>query len=262
MTQGASAREATLEVEPAEQGREGWAAAVVQAKDSLFVRDAVASAKQQIGEHERGRVWEGKIQGRAGEIIACEARRGARDLNDHCSGNFPVYDLVDRHGFISVKTHLRRSDGELPLPSYAHDLRVAIGTTWRPREGLAAGKNGPDFAAERLWRLREDDPAAWVRLSRSLPSDAGTASNADKLAAVMEQHALLAVPADHVAPAREYVERVAQLHPDRYGLDSSGSESQRRLAAHELAQRIVPLKRGVTGDIIADQVAAATRRRR
>ena len=247
-----------------EKARESLAAHTAQqaVETRLTVDSAVESAREEIGRHRNVVVREGKIRGRAGEILAHEGHPGTLDLNDVCANHFPVYDLVGRRGFISVKTRVDRLDGSIPVESYAHDLRVAAGVTRRPEYGKYAGMTGVDIAAQRLWQMRENNSQAWRQIARHMPDRAREATSGAELAVAMQKDYRLAIPEDHVKSAREYVERVAQLHPQLYGLPENLSEKELGSRAQELSHRIVPAKAGISSKVIADRVDAYMRRHR
>lgn len=264
MTSQSDIGDRTKVADAGKKAPEGLTAQAAQkvAETRLAVDSAVESAREEIGRHRNVVVRESKIRGRAGEILAHEGHPGTLDLNDVCTNNFPVYDLVGRRGFISVKTRVDRPDGSPPVESYAHDLRVAGGLTRRPEYGKYAGMTGVDIAAQRLQQMKENAPKAWDHVSRHVPDHSRAATTYAELATAMQKDFRLAIPDDHVKSAREYIERVAQLHPQLYGLPENLSESDLIFRARELSRRIVPARIGISSKMIADRIDAQTKRHR
>lgn len=227
----------------------------------LRVADAVQQAREEVGRHKNPTVRDYKMQGRSGELLAHEARPYSIDVNEHLP-NHPVYDLYDRNHAYSVKTRLNGKDGSVPVGNYAHDLRVATGAIPPSKRGRYAGMQGVDITAERLTALKTERPEVWHQLRKSLPSEMVQAKDASHMASVMKDKAQLLVPADHVSPTREYIERVAQLHPNTYGLSEKLSPEKLESAAKDLASRVKPIARDVSSGTIQEFVSRATRPQR
>lgn len=224
----------------------------------MATADAVQQAKAEIGRHKNAEVRGYKIQGRTGELLAHKARPGSIDVNEDLR-NHPVYDLYDRNHAYSVKTRLNKPDGSAPVANYAHDLRVATGAIPPAEGGRYAGMQGVDVAADRLTALKTEQPELWQRLSKHMPSELVHAKDATAMASTMKDKAELLVPADHVAATRSYVERVAQLHPEKYGLPSDLTSDQIASAARGLADRVKPIAKGVTSETIENYVDKAVK---
>lgn len=227
-------------------------------RTDLRVADAVQQARIEVGRHKNPTVRGRKVQGRLGELLAHEARPNSIDVNEHLP-NHPVYDLYDRNHAYSVKTRLNGKDGSVPVGNYAHDLRVATGAIPPAERGRYAGMQGVDITAERLTALKTKRPEVWHQLRKRLPSEMVQTKDASHMASVMKDKAQLLVPADHVSPTREYIERVAQLHPENYGLPSNLTFNQRAAAARDLAVRVKPIAKDVTSETIENYVDKAVK---
>lgn len=230
-------------------------------RNQMLIAEAVQRAKAEIGHHRSPEVRSFKIRGRAGELIACESRSGSIDINT-LMRNHPVYDLYDSKHAYSVKTRLNKPDGSIPVANYAHDLRVMIGVVCPTRNGRYAGMRGVDLAAERLITLRTEQPETWYRICKSIPAEIAQAEDTKAMASVMIDKSILLIPADHVAAVRDYIERAAQQHPERYGLSSDLSSDQLASAAQELSRRVQPIARGVTSEMIEQFVSKAVKPQR
>lgn len=255
------ARAASQSTDRAQERGEAQAASFGRSQRiELQVADAVQQARLEVGKHKNTLVRGHKTQGRTGELLAHEARPNSVDVNQVLR-NHPVYDLYDSQHAYSVKTRHNRPDGSAPVGNYAHDLRVAIGALPPSERGRYAGLQGVDIAAERLSACKSESPDQWRVLSKGLPSEIVRSDDAAQIARSLRDGAQLLVPADHVLPTRVYVQRVAQLHPGKYGLPQNLTDKDLATAARALAARVQPIARSVDSEIIATYVAKAVRPR-
>jgi muconolactone delta-isomerase len=167
------------------------------------------------------KAYEHKLQGEMGE----ESMRklGAESLNDY-KGNFPVYDFISKDEVASVKTHMPSEKYKTShLSNYAHDFRVAMGTTVA-KKGVYAGKTSTSFAADALNQLSQR-PEGWERISPG------------RMETEIKEKATLRIPSDHVEPVQNYVRRAALRYPEKYGFDHLPDNEE----LNQLTNRIKPL---------------------
>lgn len=226
-------------------------------RSEVITADAVREAEVEVGKHKNPQIRSYKIRGRTGEILAYKARPNSIDANDYIH-NHPVYDLYDRNHAYSVKTRFNKPDGSVPIGNYAHDLRVAIGAVSPAKGGRYAGMQGVDIAADRLATQKVEQTEAWQKFAKHIPVELAHATRAAEMTAVMKDKAQLLIPADHVNPVRDYIKRVAQAHPEKYGLSSNLSPDQLDLTTTELAARVKPITKGVTSQMIGTYIKKTT----
>lgn len=214
-------------------------------KRKAVLEEVAQEAKRELGQHSRRhQIVKYKYRGRIGELLAVREAKERLDLNAAVTENFPVYDVSDSRGMYSVKVRSLK-DGQVRVADYAHDLRVATGAVKASR-GKYAGHSGVEVAAERLWQVRSQEPSTWQTIKSHFPPSVRRANSETSCAQALSETAHLLIPVDHVQPTRDYVRRVANKHPELYGISPDKEGKAKEKAIEQLVHRIQPIKKGVT----------------
>lgn len=194
-------------------GRAGTAGPGVPGGDAPAERAAAVEAAMRA--NPRNTIGAG---GEASALATLRARGPAANLNDFRT-NFDTLDLSAPEGFSSVKT--RGVDQPLSasiLNKYEKDLKTL---TTSPMSGTVPCP--VEKAATRLDAIR-----AQLVGQQAWPTALRPDANIPEIVRFINQESFLKIPADHVAPLRNYIRDAATRNPDVFEL-SAGRDLPRQI---------------------------------